>query len=86
MEYVGAGVSALPDIRYEVTGFETVLIRKGADEVLSAASDGSRFSDSQRVLLASAEIGDKIYFTDINARIPGSGTEYQLPSINTPVY
>lgn len=86
MEYVGAGVSALPDIRYEVTGFETVLIRKGADEVLSAASDGSRFSDSQRALLASAEIGDKIYFTDINARIPGSGTEYQLPSINTPVY
>lgn len=73
-------------IEYTVTGFETVLIKSGNRNVMSARSDGPHFSREQKDILRSAENGDKIYFTGITVKSPQGRTTYELPPISAPVY
>lgn len=83
---IGAGISEPVAIDYQVIRFETVLIRSGNKDIMSAASDGPELTDAQKKLLLSAENGDKIYFTGITVRSPKGSATYELPPVSAPVY
>lgn len=83
---IGASINDPVHVEYDVLGFEMVLIRRGDKGVLSARSEGSVFTPEQKRILASAENGDKIYFTGIRAGSPNGQSVYQLPPVSAPVY
>ena len=83
---LGASISDPVNIAYTILGFETVLIKTGSKEVLSASSDGPDLTDEQTAILKSAQNGDKLYFTGITVKSPKGSTVYDLPPISAPVY
>lgn len=73
------------EISYRIISFETILMKSDGETILSAISDGSRFSADQKMQLSSAEPGDKLYITSVLAESPAGGT-VQLPPVNAPIY
>ena len=86
MSGISAGISEPVKIVYEVTGFETVLVSKGGEKVLSAVSGSSELTAEQKRIIEGAENGDKLYFTGISAKSPNGATVYRLAPISAPVY